>query len=89
MSCPCDTEKCPYNPDNWLGALGKELPDQEEYPMWMRSFELACTHCDQPSGGVGVYRCPDLCDNCRPSIEETSADFIRHTIEHFKSLEED
>ena len=74
----------PYNPENWVGALGEELPGQEHLPLEERKFSLVCAHCLKPQPGVGDYRCLDCCDGCRNlPLEERQANKIRHTKDHF------
>ena len=41
----------PYNEDNWVGALGNELPDQEDIPKEARMHTLVCMHCGEPQPG--------------------------------------
>jgi hypothetical protein len=75
----------PYNEDNWVGALGNELPDQEDIPREERKYTLVCMHCGKPQPGVGDYRCPDCCDDCRETVteEQRKANYIKHTKDHF------
>lgn len=74
----------PYDPENWVGALGEELPGYEHLPLEKRKFTLVCLHCGEPQPGHGDYRCRDCCDDCRSlPLEERQANCIRHTKDHF------
>ena len=75
----------PYNEDNWVGALGDELPGYEHLPLEERRFTLVCMHCEEPMQGSGLYRMPDCCDDCRETVteEQRNANYIKHTKDHF------
>ena len=75
----------PYDPDNWVGALGEELPGQEDLPFEERIFTLVCMHCGEPQQGTGEYRCPDCCDSCRETVtaEQQKDNYIKHTKDCF------